>query len=183
MGRPHVGRNCGVYLGAKGVDRAKDARIRAKKARDKRKNRNFQERDVVLQEFLKILKWTFCDVLKLSRSLIKEKANLIDAGADGGIGLGGNGLAIDQNMSYDSSLQIQLAMNMCGLFSSCFFLGEGWWFPRMTTLEPIYKWRMFLFCVYALEGAVNIVYPCCNMFLRNHRLPFQHIYIYYIYIN
>lgn len=48
-------RNCGVYLGAKGVDRAKDARIRAKKARDKRKNRNFQ-----------------------------EKANLIDAGADGG---------------------------------------------------------------------------------------------------
>ena len=53
MGRPHVGRNCGVYLGAKGVDRAKDARIGAKKARDKRKNRNFQERDVVLQEFLK----------------------------------------------------------------------------------------------------------------------------------
>ena len=36
-------RNCGVYLGAKGVDRAKDARIRAKKARDKRKNRNYQE--------------------------------------------------------------------------------------------------------------------------------------------
>ena len=37
-------RNCGVYLGARGVDRAKDARIRAKKARDKRKNRNFQVR-------------------------------------------------------------------------------------------------------------------------------------------
>eukprot|EP00438_Fugacium_kawagutii_P019329 Skav202380 [mRNA] locus=scaffold1406:281406:287558:- [translate_table: standard] len=42
--------NCGIYLAAKGVDRAKDARIRAKKARDKRKNRdqnrdrNFQER-------------------------------------------------------------------------------------------------------------------------------------------
>ena len=32
---------------------------------------------------------------RVSSSLIKEKANLIDAGADGGIGLGGNGLAID----------------------------------------------------------------------------------------
>ncbi|CAK9110967.1 unnamed protein product [Durusdinium trenchii] len=43
-------RNCGVYLGAKGVDRAKDARLRAKRARDKRRNRNFQEKTTLLVE-------------------------------------------------------------------------------------------------------------------------------------
>ena len=44
-------RNCGVYLGAKGVDRAKDARIRAKKARDKRKNRNYQEHSCSVRNY------------------------------------------------------------------------------------------------------------------------------------
>ena len=74
--------------------------------------------------------------------------------------------------------------DMCGLFSSCIFLGERWCFPRMTTLEPIYKWRMFLFYVYALEGAVNILYPCCNIVTCSYGIIDCHsnIYNYYIYI-
>ncbi|CAE7737557.1 unnamed protein product, partial [Symbiodinium pilosum] len=42
-------RNCGIYPGAGKRDRAKEARIRAKKARDKRKNRN-QEKTTLLEE-------------------------------------------------------------------------------------------------------------------------------------
>jgi len=42
-------RNCGIYVGAGKRDRAKEARIRAKKARDKRKNRN-QEKTTLLED-------------------------------------------------------------------------------------------------------------------------------------
>ncbi|CAJ1360914.1 unnamed protein product [Effrenium voratum] len=43
-------RNCGIYVGARGRDRAKEARIRAKKARDKRRNRNYQEKSNLLPD-------------------------------------------------------------------------------------------------------------------------------------